>query len=299
MTNEHGAVETNLKQLLYFVKERECIRKLKVSGAAPPWTQDKILAQYRFCNIRRSDDRVSRWLIQNVLKQEFIDYDLRSFLLFSAWCRTINWPPTIKAALDAGFYPERQIDWKRLGQFVDALPGKVWTGAFMVRASRKPGQKKGEFVSERTIGEYLGKVLPEVIEALQTTPLSYQRVWKAVSLSNGQGSFMSGQIVTDWSYTSLLNKASDLFTWAPTGPGSIRGYNRILGITSLSKPPRQEDWLSNLVEWRQKIIECLGPEYENLTAHDVQNCLCELHKLLKTKEGSGRPRSKYRPERAY
>src|ERR1700676_1496787 len=134
-----------LDTLRYFVKERESIRLKREQGLPPPWTDDPILSKFRFCNVRRSDDRVSRWLIQNVLTQANIDYDLKWFLQFSALCRTINWPPTIKAILDEGLYPRKRPNWRKIGKFIDnyGKKQKAWTGAFMVRAPRREGAKKG------------------------------------------------------------------------------------------------------------------------------------------------------------
>ena len=40
-------------------------RKLK--GTKFPWTEDPIIAQYRFTNVYRASDRVSQYLIQNVI----------------------------------------------------------------------------------------------------------------------------------------------------------------------------------------------------------------------------------------
>lgn len=293
---------SNLEALLYFAQERERIRILKETGAPAPWTTDPVLELYRFCNIRRRDDRVSRWLRENVLTQKNIDYDLRSFLQFSAWCRWVNWPPTIAAAMAEGFYPKHRIDWKKLGKFVDqrSKKQKVWTGAYMISAPRKKGGKKGKFIAEKVIAKELTAILPQLTAMFKGGEQpSCQSVWNLLRTREYFGGFMSGQIVGDWGYTSLLHGASDITVWAPMGPGSVRGYNRILGLTPITKRPKEEDWLARLGEWRTLLVEALGPEYVDLTALDVQNNLCETDKLIRTRLLQGRPRSKYRPEAAY
>jgi hypothetical protein len=112
------------------------------------------------------------------------------------------------------------------------------------------------------------------------------------------GTFMAGQVTADWSYTSLLSWAPDLLTWAPQGPGSRRGFNRLLGRL-LSQRIAEDEWLDQLQRWRSALIAVLGPEYESLTLMDVQNSLCETDKYLRVKYGEGRPRSTYKPETAY
>lgn len=290
-----------LPTLLYWVKERESIRRRKDAWQEPgPWTTDPIFLKYRFCNIRRRDDRVSQWLCKYVLTEENIDYDVRSFLMFSAWCRFVNWPPTIQAVMEEGFYPKKRIDWRELGRFTDnlgRLGQKVWTGAYMIRAPQTEGMKKGRFVSEVVIGENFKAKMPGLIKfwANPDPGGAFRKTWEQLKTINGYGSFYAGQIAGDWTYTSLLSMANDLNTFAPIGPGSLRGFNRMMGWAPIKKRPSEDLWLEKLVEWRGAIISELGPEYETLTALDVQNCLCEVDKYIRVRNGEGRPRANYTP----
>lgn len=56
----------NLYNYSYFVKERQSILKKRQEGLPPMWTDNKILQNNRFTNIRRENDRVSKWLISNI-----------------------------------------------------------------------------------------------------------------------------------------------------------------------------------------------------------------------------------------
>lgn len=286
-----------LTLLLYFVFEREAIRLKRAAGEPPPWTSDEVLHIFRFCNIRRADDRVSSWLIKYVLKEEYIVYHLQSFLLFSAFARLINWPPTVHDILEKDWYPKKRIDWKRIGKFVDTRTGKTWTGAFMLPAPRRRGRKKGKFIAERVIAGSLQKLLPRLVKEFRKPrkERSCRRVWEILRECDYLGSFLAGQITADWTYTSLLSEASDLYSWAAPGPGSIRGYNRVLGITPLNKKPKEEDWLQNLQLWRKEIIAKLGSGYENLDLQSCQNSLCEYDKWARVKKQQGRPRALYHP----
>ncbi|KAJ3180155.1 hypothetical protein HDU85_004158 [Gaertneriomyces sp. JEL0708] len=72
--------------LLKYISERHLIAIRKQSGAAPPWTDDSILANHRFCNLRREDDHNSvvlrnvfagtcvtdPWYLWNVITHRFI-----------------------------------------------------------------------------------------------------------------------------------------------------------------------------------------------------------------------------------
>ena len=51
----------------YFACERQNIFWKKINGESAPWTNDKILQEYKFCNSYRVNDRVSQYLLKNVI----------------------------------------------------------------------------------------------------------------------------------------------------------------------------------------------------------------------------------------
>src|SRR4051812_37928450 len=86
------AAAMNTTQLLYFIRAREEIRILRASGAHPPWTDDPILAEWSFCNVRREDDRVTRWVASSWREPHADDPDL---CVAMAIARYVNWPDTM------------------------------------------------------------------------------------------------------------------------------------------------------------------------------------------------------------
>lgn len=286
--------------LIEWIAERESIRKKKEAGLPPPYTEDPIFQTYRFCNVRRRDDRVSRWLIQNVLTEANLAVDTRQFIMFAAFCRWCNWPPTIAEIMRRELFPSPKIKWKQVVKVFTEFKAnrlKAWTGAYMVTARGcAEGESKADFIVEKVIHQGMKKALSAIERALQTH--SRREVWLALKSLSNFGSFMAGQCVDDLSYTSLLSGATDTNTWAPQGPGSLRGFNRILGLPLKTKHS-EEEWCAQLQIWRQQMIETLGSEYETVDLMSCQNCLCEFDKFQRTKLGEGRPRSKYRPETAF
>jgi hypothetical protein len=291
--------------LIYWAVEREKIRLNKLLNKPQElWTSDPILAKYRFCNVRRQHDRVSQWLLLNVLN--FCgEFDSQyTFIQWVALCRWVNWPPTLGAILADGggdLVTYDQIDLKRIGAFIDGLTtkGKTWTGAYMVRAPSKakyPGVGKGQFVAETVVGALRDQqVFAHMMLALGSKKA--EEVWKVLYSVPNWGTFMAGQVVADLTYCSLLEDAPDLNTWAPQGPGSRRGFNRLLGRALCNKIDPSE-WSDRLQGWRQDLIAEYS-DFSSLTLMDVQNCLCEVDKYLRVKAGEGRPRSTYKPETAY
>lgn len=295
-------IDIPIERMLHWCVERENIRKNKDKGLSPPWSSDPILSTYRFCNLRRRDDRVSVWLLNNVLNK-CLDVELFTFLQFTALCRWVNWPPTIVGIIDAGLYTTDGLDISAIGAFIDNMCSsktKTWTGAYMVRAAPKRDfgvLPKGKFVAEVVVGAGMLSVKEALIESVCKAELV--GIWKTLCSIKNWGSFMAGQVVADWTYTPLLSQAPDLNSWAPQGPGSVRGYNRMLGLHIKTKAPPMEVWCAQLIAWREAIVLKLGSEYTNVTLHDVQNVLCEFDKYERVRLGEGRPRSLYKPEIAF
>jgi hypothetical protein len=287
--------------LIGYIRERENIRKRKEAGEhAALWTDDPILQKYRFTNVRRRHDRVSRWLLQHVLSQ-YGDVTPVRFVLFTALCRWVNWPPSIAAILKEVGWPGPD-DYGKVARVLKRLMAedqKVWTGAYMVK-SMPPQDNKADFVVEQVIQEGVLPVAPMIVEAAAKFQVK-RELWRVLMERRQWGSFMAGQIVDDWSWTPMFGKkgAKDNYTWAPQGPGSIRGLNRFLGREPLNKLFEEMEWLGHLHRLRLLVINKLGDEFSDLTAHDCQSCLCEFDKYLRVKLGEGRPRSMYVSETAF
>jgi len=80
-------------KLAYWIKERESIRKRKETGMPRPWTTDRILRDFKFCNVRREDDRVTQWFAANWRNEKY--WDEPNFISAIILGRTINWPMTL------------------------------------------------------------------------------------------------------------------------------------------------------------------------------------------------------------
>ncbi len=108
---------------------------------------------------------------------------------------------------------------------------------------------------------------------------------------------MAGQVVADYTWTPLLHEATDLYTWAPLGPGSQRGLNRLAG-RPLKTKLRESVAVAQMIELRERLVVDV-PALEDVTLMDAQNICCEGDKFLRMMTGEGRTRARYKPETAY
>src|SRR5262245_55868575 len=63
-------------RLFAFARERHEMHVMRASGIGPPWTDDPILRNYRFCNVYRELDRVTKWIHVNWLLPNADDPDV-------------------------------------------------------------------------------------------------------------------------------------------------------------------------------------------------------------------------------
>jgi len=279
--------------LTYFIIERELIRRRKEAGEGEPWTNDPILAKYRFCNVRRRDDRVSRWLIKNLYQGATVET-----FITAAVSRLINWPLTLAALRVNGVIPCTSQSFNR-EDFIKYLAwyksrhDKTFTGAYMIFPTNKFAPK------EVGIADSLRSIINnhEIIEkAIRSNML----INTAAELQkcDGIGAFMAGQIVADLTYQpGVLDKADDLYLWAPLGPGSQKGLNVLKDNTPYKGWTSHEFNTELLYILKRWITPNLSfPDYISMTLHDVQNCMCEFSKYSKVILQLGAPRSLYKSE---
>lgn len=277
----------NASALIRFIEERERIRVKKEAGEPWPWTADPVLQTYRFCNVRRNDDRETRLIHANWL-HPLSDHEDVWFAMVVA--RLVNWWPTL-----AELGPPLPWNPRSFVKLMDSRKErgeKVFTGAYMVRADAVVGGTKAAYLAEYVLTPMWGARSAVRPRAGDTLEAFHRRLtqWRDM------GNFMSAQVVADVKYAqgSPLRHANDWWTWAASGPGSLRGLNRLQGIAK-DTPWREQAWRKAFEALRAEVVPYLiqYTRVGRITGQDLQNCLCEYDKYMRVRLGEGRPRALY------
>lgn len=294
ITPENVATEQGL---LHFVNERENVRTQRSLGKKAPWTEDEIIAKYKFTNVRRRDDRVSQWIINNIIEPNLEDTYLWFKLVIA---RLVNWPPTLAVLESKGAMqtPPSTFNPELFSKVIEDLKlsgAKVYSGAYMIYPTGDSGGVKSLSIANKIIGDVVAKRIP-VNEAIwKDRPLLSDFVFK-LSSCYGISTFIAGQVAADLTYAKgHLDLAEDLYTYAPIGPGSSKGLNYLLGRSEFASW-KQDAFNAELIHLRKLIIHKLGDQFKDMTLHDVQNCMCEFSKYVKAVKQQGNPKSLYKPE---
>ena len=271
------------KPLLRFILERHAIYRRRQEGLPKPWTRDKILQQYRFCNVYRELDTVTTWIAKAWREPHKDDPDL-----WFAMCvaRLVNWPDTLVVLrYPIPWHPQHFIEVleRRKG-----LGEKVFTGAYMIHAG-PDNIGKARYLAAEVLS-------PLWQDREKVRPVEDDRLsdfYTRLSGYKDMGSFMTGQVVADVKYVRPLLCAKDWWAWATPGPGSQRGLNRVMG-NDVKAPWKRTDWQKCLGKLQEKINKKVTEAgFPKLHAQDIQNCCCEWDKYERVRLGEGRPRSLY------
>lgn len=278
-------LEEHQKYFYHWIVEREECRIGREQGLPKPWSDDEILQSYRFCNVRREDDTVTKWIHKNWIELYDNDgrYSPKTMALAMIVARTVNQLDTLA---EIGFPMGDFYEWRvqaRAKMKARREAGKqVWTGAYLV-STNGHSMDKVDYILDKVWTPFAehGRA-PYAGETLEC-------YHKYLQHYDGLGSFMAGQVIADLKFSSLLKDAPDWDSWAPIGPGSKRGLNRYFG-RPLEKNIPQKQVAQELLMLQLEIKQRLGLD---LAVHNVQNCCCEVDKYLRVKLGEGKPRSSY------
>lgn len=287
MSNDELKRMSPMERLLYWITERHAIytRRFK-EKKSKPWTTCSILRQYRFCNVYRELDTVTKWISDNWRTPYAGHKDLWFAMAVARW---VNWPDTLEAIMIENVLPWNPKAFVSTLKELSSQGRKVWTGAYMI-GTQGNAKDKPLFIAEDVLTPLWSnreKLRPHEGDNLHSFA---QRI---IDIKN-QGRFMVGQIVADIKYDKEghLFKAKDWHTFAVSGPGSRRGMNRLLG-RKLEQGWNESIWHAELMTLRTYVNSQLKGVQPLLHAQDLQNSLCEYDKFCRVLYGEGKPRSSY------
>lgn len=279
----------NQAPLYYWIMVREHIRRAKDSGQPRvTWSTDPILTTYRFCNVRREDDRGTVWIRKHI-REPYADHPYLWLMLCIA--RYINWPDTLAELIGTNAWPDHvNFNLANLAGTLrkrKACGHQVYTGTYMISAPATKGANKQDYIANVVIGDLWQR--RDEFTGIFYGQTTLECVHRMIMKSNGWGPFMAYQAIVDMRFTRLLDNAPDRFKWAAAGPGTIRGLNRIHG-----RPFKQA--LSQIQACDE--MRLIYRDVQRITGvamdfSDVPNVLCETDKMIRTQLGQGTPRSLY------
>ena len=275
-----------------WIRERERIRKNKEAGKPYPWTADPIFQKYRFTNVYRQLDRTTIELNERIHPnfKKGMDLVLFNIILF----RLFNWTETYD--LMGGWqktWSEKKTERvsKKLHKH-SKNGGKVFTGAYIITNNGMKCDKIDLYLEASMYAWNMRKhLLTEIYRAA-----SMEASVEICRLLPMAGNFVGYELTCDFRYTPILDKATDIMTWANPGPGAMRGLNRIFR-GNVKKKPDGKDKRNIYVKEMQQLLKKSRSQLRllkiPLEMREIEHSLCEYDKYMRVAQGEGRPRSIY------
>lgn len=262
--------------------ERQRIFEQRARRLPGPWTDDPILQRFKFCNAFRASDRVSQYLIRDVIygptaRDLPAEDTFQRIILFRLFSKESTWRAL---ELATGGVRRETLDPEPVGKMLEELRTRqpIYTAAFILCAHDAYGhgikhrnhlELVERMFSPGALGRDLARArsLREVYETLRRWPMI--------------GAFMGYQLAIDLNYSEHLAFDEDDFT--VPGPGAIRGLNKVFSDFGGSTP---EQLILRMVDRQQDEFDRLELQWNGLAgrplhAIDCQGLFCETDKYAR------------------
>jgi hypothetical protein len=291
-------VPENVKLFYKFIFERQRIwHKRFMEHEDPPWTDDTILAKYKYTNVYRELDRGTIWLMQNIMPEfgsvKVSKKKLRNILWKICQYRLLNKIETFESIGLVGYkrYQRKSHDgfFERLYVLRDSGV-KVWTDAHItLQCNLKQDRLKNfEYILDK-----LHSNIPDLVDLL-IDGCFIKDFFDRIKQEYGFGPFISYEVTTDLSYANWNNIDQD--EWANPGPGCQFGLKLIF-----PQMKTQEDFQNGMVLLRNnqpKVFKKYHLDFRSiwynnkwLTLRNIEHSLCEWGKYWKQSKGVGKART--------
>ena len=260
-----------------FAAERQSIFFKRFNGECYPWTADVILDQYKFTNAYRVVDRVSQYLIKNVIyrgsqKPEEVFFRL---ILFKIFNRISTWEYLEAEVGEISFKDYSFKKYDNLLSELLTLKIPIYSAAYIMASGRSSfgyGRKHQNHL--KLIELMIKDKLPDKLQRCRSMDEAYALLISYPTI----GEFLAYQYVTDINYSSLTSFTEMEFVKAGPGAkdGILKCFKDFGGYTF-------EDIIRMMADRQEIEFARLNLDFKNLWGRrlqliDCQNIFCEADK---------------------
>lgn len=292
------------KEYWRFAAERQRIFFKRVNGSnSPILTDDKILSHYKFTNSYRASDRVSQYLIKNVIYRDDLPADIENvfyrIMLFKIFNKIETWE-----ALQGAFGPltVSRFNFDEIDEFLSArhhVGIRNYSAAYiMPSAGNVFGHKRKHSNHLKLIVWMLEKKYPYQLSMFSNMKEGFDLFLSSPSI----GPFLAYQFITDVNYSEITGFSEMEFVKA--GPGALDGISKCFSNAQKVSP---EKIISEMAKRQNEYFKNLEIDFPSLWGRelqliDCQNLFCEISKYSRVshpeipgKAGRTRIKQKFRP----
>ncbi len=266
-----------------FAAKRQRAFFARLNGQRRPWSDDPILNSYKFCCTYRASDRVSQYLIRNVIydgiKRSQEDVVFR-ILLFKIFNQIGTWEYLSNRLSGISF---DNFDLQRYSTLLDEYRAgghAIYNNAYMSCATKAFGfdQKHRNHLALIELMCHRDHIAGRIVSAS-----SLEEVFTILRSYPLIGDFMAYQLAIDINYSEVIDFSENDFT--VVGPGSERGIKKCFVSVGDMTPSEVILWMT---ENQDQEFRRLGIDFPSLWgrplhAIDCQGLFCETDKYARVK----------------
>jgi hypothetical protein len=250
----------------------------RLRGEQPPWTSDLVLASNRFTNAYRASDRVSQFLINDVIYGTSTDErsTVLRVLLFKIFNRIETWQ-CIEDAVG-----HVTVDTFDIGYLTKLLSARMAAGERLYSAAYiMPNPKLGETRKHANHLRLLEElVMDGTVDRLLEAD-SLRELYEVLVGVHSFGPFLAFQFAIDLNYTELFRFSEMDFVVA--GPGAYDGITKCFSNT---RDLSADDVIRAVTDSAPEQFEAAEIDFDSLWGRplqliDCQNLFCELSKYAR------------------
>lgn len=264
-----------------FAVRRQDIFYNRMEGKAFPWTDDNILKTYKFTNAYRASDRVSQYLIKNVIYKEgnYTPEDkCFRILLFKLFNRIETWEylESSLGEISAKTYSFEIYNELLMKKITDNE--RIYSAAYIMPSGKSCFGFEKKHQNNLKLLEYMMQTgLSKKIAKAKTLKELYEVLLAYPTL----GSFLAFQFAIDINYSDLCDYSEMSFVVA--GPGAKNGIQKCFGDLNGFK---YEDIIKYVSENQEKEFDKRNLKFKSLFGRrlqliDCQNLFCETDKYAR------------------
>ncbi len=275
-----------------FAAERQMILYKRINQYPLPWSDDYVLRKHKFTNAYRATDRVSQFLIRNVIYNNAYpsnpDEVFFRIMLFKLFNKIETW----NAFVDHF----KVISWEAfdMARYDEFLMQRMLSGETIYSAAYIMPSGKSYFGFEKKHSNHLALIKKMMNDRLPTKiqkARSLQEVFELLKSYPSLGDFLAYQYAIDVNYSTIINFSESEFV--VPGPGAKSGISKC--FTDMGGLSEVE--IIRLMADRQEIeFERLGLDFKTLGDRrlqliDCQNLFCETDKYARVMHPSVKGKS--------
>jgi hypothetical protein len=266
-----------------FAVERQLVFFRRLSNTPPPWTVDPIIDRYKFTNAYRASDRVSQFLIANVIYADGFDARDTFFriLLFKLFNKVETWRLLER---HVGVISWRDYSFKHYDRVLAgamARGTRIYSAAYIMPSGRLKGGV--EPTKHRFHLRLLEQMMRDDVPARLGAARSMLEGFSLLRSYTSIGDFLAYQFVTDVNYSELTVFSEGEFV--QPGPGALDGIRKcFVSLGGLS----EVEVIRFIADRQEAEFDRLGLTFPSLWGRrlqliDCQNLFCEVGKYSRVR----------------